>query len=68
MEYEVSIGSDAPSVYRRLAAYYNKRGEKQRISELVQKVEAMNLLTTKSLITDLKEYLKEPAELTEKPL
>ena len=68
MEYEVSIGSDAPSVYRRLAAYYNKRGEKQRISELVQKVEAMNLLTTKSLITDLKEYLKEPAELTGKPL
>ena len=58
MEYEVSIGSDAPSLYRRLASYYNKRGEKERIEALLEKVEAMNLLTTKPLIADLKDYLK----------
>ncbi len=62
MEYEVSIGSDAPSVYRRLAAYYSKRGQNYRIEELISKVEAMNLMTTKSLISDLKEYVEAPAK------
>ncbi len=56
MEYEVSIGSDAHSVYRRLASYYNKHGQPEKISDLIAKVESMNLMTTKSLIADLKEY------------
>ncbi|MCR4618419.1 MAG: hypothetical protein K5669_09595 [Lachnospiraceae bacterium] len=59
MEYEVSIGSDAPSLYRRLASYYKKHGQTQRINELIADVENMNLLTTKSLLTDLKGYLEE---------
>ncbi len=57
MEYEVSIGSDAHSVYRRLASYYNKRGEKEKIEDLISRIEAMNLMTTKTLVEDLKEYV-----------
>ena len=57
MEYEVSIGSDAHSVYRRLASYYNKRGEKEKIKDLISRIEAMNLMTTKTLVEDLKEYV-----------
>ena len=56
MEYEVSINSDAPSVYRRLASYYNKRGETDKILSLIDTVEKMDLITTKGLISDLKEY------------
>lgn len=58
MEYEVSIGSDAHSVYRRLASYYSKRGRTEKIEELVKDVEALNLSTTKTLISDLKNYLE----------
>ena len=57
MEYEVSIKSDAPSIYRRLASYYSKRGEKEKIQSLIKTVEDMNLITTKSLIADLNGYL-----------
>ncbi len=57
MEYEVSIKSDAPSIYRRLASYYSKRGEKEKIQSLIKTVEEMNLITTKSLIADLNGYL-----------
>ncbi len=57
MEYEVSIKSDAPSIYRRLASYYSKRGEKEKIQSLIKTVEEMNLITTKCLIADLNGYL-----------
>lgn len=59
MEYEVSIKSDAPSVYRRLASYYSKRGETEKIRSLIKAVEDMNLITTKALLADLNGYLKE---------
>ena len=58
MEYEISIGSDAPSAYRRLASYYKKQGKPEKINELISDVEKMNLLTGKSLLTDLKSYLE----------
>ena len=59
MEYEVSIKSDAPSIYRRLASYYSKRGEKEKIQSLIKTDEEMNLITTKSLIADLNGYLND---------
>lgn len=59
MEYEVSIKSDAPSVYRKLASYYSKRGDTEKIRSLIKAVEDMNLITTKGLIADLNEYLKD---------
>ncbi len=59
MEYELSIGSDAHSMYRRLASYYSKNGQPERVEDLIKNLEAMNMLTTKTLISELKEYIKD---------
>lgn len=54
MEYEVSIRADIGSAYRKLAAYYKKHGEPEKIAGLIEVAETLQTATKKSIVRSLK--------------
>lgn len=54
MEYEISIKADIGSAYRKLAAYYRRHNETDKIDGLIAVAETLNTATKKSIIRSLK--------------
>lgn len=54
MEYEISIRADIGAAYRKLAVYYKRHNEPEKIDELIKVAETLNTATQKSILRSLK--------------
>ncbi len=54
MEYEISIRADIGAAYRKLAAYYKRHNEPEKIDKLIKVAETLNTATQKSILRSLK--------------
>ncbi len=54
MEYEVSIRADIGAAYRKLAAYYRRHNEQEKIDGLIAVAETLQTATQKSIVRSLK--------------
>lgn len=55
MEYEISIRADVGAAYRKLAKYYRKSGQEEKIEYLIEVAEGLQSASSKSIVRSLKE-------------
>ena len=55
LKYSLSIGSDIPKDYIRLAEFYRNRNDRPAVEELIRRADSLDLLTKRSLVSTLED-------------